>query len=125
MLTLRCTSHRTSRERPRRMGNPLLRLRRRKYHSADRRNYGLPRDHVMCGAFSLHFPVSIIYDRFTVGGSGSFAPHYNARPAQVLPIILNTKSDELTAAFWGLSLKWALSKHSCHQGQSRRFGIGV
>src|SRR5262249_14851880 len=65
----------------------------------------------MCGAFSLHFPVSVIYDRFTVGGRGSFAPRYNARPSQILPIILNTKPDKLTPAFWGLTLDWGDKSH--------------
>jgi putative SOS response-associated peptidase YedK len=66
----------------------------------------------MCGAFSLYHPIHVLTDRFTVsGGSGSFTPRYNARPAQVLPVILNAAPKQLSPAVWGWHVEWDGKRH--------------
>ncbi len=65
----------------------------------------------MCGAFTLHWPINVVMDHFTVGFSGSFAPNYNVRPSEEVPVILGTKPDTLTLAEWGLHVEWGGKRH--------------
>jgi putative SOS response-associated peptidase YedK len=65
----------------------------------------------MCGAFGLYFSFADIKDRFSVSYSGTFAPRYNIRPSQEVPIILNTEPDQLTPAVWGFDLRFGDKKH--------------
>lgn len=65
----------------------------------------------MCGAFSIIHPFRDQSGRFNAGYNGApFPPHYNARPTQHLPVILNTKPDEIVLAKWGITPKWPGAK---------------
>jgi len=67
----------------------------------------------MCGAFSITYPFKAGWDKpFNAGYNFQkpFEPSYNARPGQSLPVILNTRPDDIQLVNWGLKPKWLKGK---------------
>lgn len=67
----------------------------------------------MCGAFSITYPFKEGWDKpFNAGYNfpEPFKPRFNARPGQSLPVILNSKPDEIQLINWGLKPNWLKGK---------------
>ncbi len=65
----------------------------------------------MCGAFSIVHPFRDISGRFNAGYNGPKLPlHYNARPTQQLPVIVNYVPDRIVLAKWGMTPAWKSGK---------------
>ena len=65
----------------------------------------------MCGAFSILHPFRDASQRFNVGYNGpALPPRYNARPGQLLPVILNTAPRVIQLALWGITPPWQTSR---------------
>ncbi len=61
----------------------------------------------MCGAFSVIHPFRDLSARFNAGYTEEFGvPRYNLRPSEPIPVILNTNSNVLTFAQWGIHPKY-------------------
>jgi putative SOS response-associated peptidase YedK len=61
----------------------------------------------MCGRFSLIASADQLRERFGVKIREPLKSRYNIAPTQTIPIITNTKPDEITLARWGLIPHWA------------------
>ena len=62
----------------------------------------------MCGGYSLIAGKNTIRKRFRAEPVDfPESPDYNARPGEHLPVILNSKRDEIRPAFWGYRPHWA------------------
>ncbi|MCL5666183.1 MAG: SOS response-associated peptidase [Patescibacteria group bacterium] len=61
----------------------------------------------MCGAFSILHPFKELGSPFNAGYNGpDLGPKPNARPGQMLPVILNSEPDEVKLALWGVKPAW-------------------
>jgi putative SOS response-associated peptidase YedK len=61
----------------------------------------------MCGAFSLVSDLKFVAQRFNAEiPKEYYEPNYNARPTQLLPIILNSEPDKVVFSKWGLQPAW-------------------
>ena len=62
----------------------------------------------MCGRFSLSAAEQVLLSRFNLKDvSFSLKPRYNIAPSQKVPVIMNSSSDVLSEAQWGLIPHWA------------------
>lgn len=66
----------------------------------------------MCGAFSILYPFREGWDRpLNAGYQGPPPPpRYNARPGQILPVVLNSKPKIFQMALWGFMPPWDKAK---------------
>lgn len=65
----------------------------------------------MCGRYSFFTKDEVIEDRFNASFTFPIQRHYNAAPSQLLPIILNSDPDHITAGKWGLSTSWMKKRY--------------
>ena len=62
----------------------------------------------MCGRYTLSTSIEALQQRFhAVLSHASFMPTYNAAPSQALPVICNTRPQEIIVSAWGFVPEWA------------------
>lgn len=64
----------------------------------------------MCGRYSIVAKAEDIAERFSVEVLPSYQPHFNAAPAQLLPVITSESQGGVSTFYWGLVPKLAGNK---------------
>lgn len=61
----------------------------------------------MCGRYSIGPEIEALAERLQAALPPDFAPHYNAAPSQLLPVVSNRQLGQVVLYQWGLIPFWA------------------
>jgi putative SOS response-associated peptidase YedK len=64
----------------------------------------------MCQAYTLTNSNAALTEHFGIEIDPEYTPRYNARPAQLLPVVTQLHPDELSQFYWGTIPNWSKKK---------------
>ncbi len=64
----------------------------------------------MCQAYTLTNSNTVLSDHFGITVSPDYVPRYNARPAQLLPVITQLHPSQFSMFYWGTTPNWSKKK---------------